>query len=135
MPLPWKMRAAHMRLPAAGPHALPNFRTDIIVSCHMTRSLSISIPHRLTQEEARRRIQSGIADARNQFVGKLSSVEDRWTDNHLDFKFAVMSQSVTGRLDVLPNAVNLTIDLPWLLAALADKLKPDIERRGRKLLE
>ena len=100
-----------------------------------TRTITISLPHNLTQDEARRRIQSGIADARNQFVGKMTQVEDRWTDNHLEFKFAALGQPITGRLDVLPSSINVSIDLPWLLAMLADKIKPEVEQRGRKLLE
>lgn len=99
------------------------------------RTITISLPHNLTQEEARRRIQSGIADARKQFVGQLTQMEDCWTENHLEFKFAAMGQPITGRLDVLPSSINLSIDLPWLLAMLADKIKPEVERRGRKLLE
>lgn len=101
----------------------------------MNKCISISIPHHLPQEEARRRIQSGITDARGQFVGKLTNVEDTWTDNHLEFKLSAMGQPITGRLDVLPNAVNVSVDLPWLLAMLADKIKPEVEKRGRKLLE
>lgn len=100
-----------------------------------SKTITISIPHKLTQEEARRRIQSGIADARKQFVGKMTQVEDHWTENHLEFKFAALGQPITGRLDVLPSSINVSVDLPWLLAMLADKIKPDIEQRGRKLLE
>jgi hypothetical protein len=100
-----------------------------------TRTIVISLPHNLTQDEARRRIQSGIADARKQFVGKMTQVNDHWTDNHLEFKFAALGQPITGRLDVLPGSVSVSIDLPWLLAMLADRIKPEVEKRGRKLLE
>jgi hypothetical protein len=100
-----------------------------------SKTITISIPHKLTQEEARRRIQSGIADARKQFVGKMTQVEDHWTENHLEFKFAALGQPITGRLDVLPSSINVSVDLPWLLAMLADKIKPEVEQRGRKLLE
>jgi hypothetical protein len=100
-----------------------------------SKTITISMPHKLTQEEARRRIQAGIADARQQFVGKMTQVEDRWTENHLEFKFAALGQPITGRLDVLPGAIHVSVDLPWLLAMLADKIKPEVEQRGRKLLE
>jgi hypothetical protein len=93
------------------------------------------MPHKLTQDEARRRIQAGIVDVKQQFVGKLTQVEDRWTDNHLEFRFAALGQPITGRVDVLPESVNVSIDLPWLLAMLADRIKPEVERQGRKLLE
>ena len=101
-----------------------------------SRTITISIPHRLAQDEARRRIRSGIADARRQFVGKLTQLDENWTtEDHLEFRLAAMGQPITGRLDVLPDAITLSIDLPWLLAMLADRIKPEVERRGRKLLE
>jgi hypothetical protein len=100
-----------------------------------SKTITISIPHKLTQEEARRRIQAGITDARKQFMGKMTQVEDHWTENHLEFKFAALGQPITGRLDVLPSSINVSVDLPWLLAMLADKIKPEVEQRGRKLLE
>ena len=101
----------------------------------MNKTLSISIPHRLGQEEATKRLQSGIAEMKTKFAGQIANVEDTWTGNTMTFRFAVMGQSVTGRADVLPDAVKLDIDLPWMLAMLADKIRPKVEQEGRKLLE
>ena len=42
---------------------------------------------------------------------------------------------MTGRLDVLPHAVKLEVELPWLLAAFANQFRPQVEREGRRMLE
>jgi hypothetical protein len=99
------------------------------------RTITVNIPHRLTQDDARARIQKGVADLRAQHGAKLAAVEETWTNNQLDFKLSVMGQSLSGRADVLPNAVKLEVDLPWLLAAFAEKFRPRIEQEGRKMLE
>jgi hypothetical protein len=101
----------------------------------MSKTIELSIPHKLSQDEARTRLQNGIADFRRQYGGKLANVEEQWTGNHLDFKFSVMAQRATGRVDVDPDKVKLSIDLPWMLAALAQKIRPQVEQEGRKLLE
>ena len=99
------------------------------------KTIELSLPHHLSQDEARTRLQKGIADFRQQHGGKLASVEEQWTGNHLDFQFAVMGQRATGRVDVDPEVVRLSIDLPWLLAMLAEKIRPQIEQEGRRLLK
>jgi hypothetical protein len=41
---------------------------------------------------------------------------------------------VTGDVQLQPKNILLHINLPWALAMLADKLKPQIESEGKKLL-
>ena len=99
-----------------------------------TKPLSVSIPHRLGQDAARAKLQTGLADLKTKFGANLADVQETWNGNQMAFRFAVMGQSVTGRVDVLPDVVKLDIDLPFFLAMLAENLKPRIEQEGRKLL-
>jgi hypothetical protein len=99
------------------------------------RAITVTIPHRLTQDEARQRLQDGIAKLRTQFGGQATAIQETWTDNQLDFRLTAMGQTVTGRIDVMPSAVKLEVNLPWLLAAFANKIRPQIEQQGRKMLE
>lgn len=100
-----------------------------------TKTVKISIPHRLGRGEARARIQKTIAGLKGQHAAKLAQVEDRWTGDHMDFRLAVMGQSVTGRVDVGDTTVNMAIDLPWILAMFAEKVRGQVQREGTKLLE
>jgi hypothetical protein len=61
-------------------------------------------------------------------------MEERWTGDHMDFKASAFGQSITGRIDVRDSAVDLEIDLPWLFAVLAEKIKGQCNRRGRSCL-
>jgi putative polyhydroxyalkanoate system protein len=99
------------------------------------RTISIRVPHKLTQAEARQRIEKGIADLQRQHAGKIGAVQQTWTGNRMDFKFSAMGQSMSGAIDVEPNDVVVNVDLPWLLAMLADKIKPQIQKEASKMLE
>ena len=58
-----------------------------------------------------------------------------WNGNHMEFGGKVMSQHISGRIDVLPQSVRVEVDLPMLLAMFAKKFIPQVEAEGRKMLE
>lgn len=101
----------------------------------MSETVKVDIPHRLTRETARQRIEENFGKLRQEVLGGMVKFEDRWTGDHLDFRARVMGQSVTGRLDVLDDAVHLELDLPSFLAAIADRIKGRLRKEGQVLLE
>ncbi len=100
-----------------------------------TKTVNLSVPHRLSIDEARTRIQNTLSGLKSQHAAKLAQVDERWSGNHMDFRLAVMGQAVTGRVDVGERTVDLAVDLPWILAMFADKLRGEVQREGTKLLE
>jgi hypothetical protein len=101
----------------------------------MSQRVVVSIPHRLGKEEALRRIQGGLGRVRTNFGAHLTVFEENWTGEHLDFRVGVFGQSSTGSIDVAEDHVRLEVDLPWLLAQLAEKAKAMIQRQGQLMLE
>ena len=101
----------------------------------MNKTLKVSIPHHLPRHEAVRRLQGGFAGLRQQFAQHLGQVDDRWTGDHLDLKATAFGQSVSARLDVRDATVDVEIDLPWIFATLAEKIKGQVVQAGQKLLE
>ncbi len=100
-----------------------------------TKTVNISVPHRLSRDEARNRIQNTLAGLKSQHAAKLAQIDERWAGDHMDFRLAVMGQGVTGRVDVHETSVELAIDLPWILAMFAEKVRGQVQREGTKLLE
>ena len=100
-----------------------------------TKTIDVSIPHRLSRDEAKSRIQGGAAKLRTQFGAQLAHVEENWNGYHADFKFGAMGQSITGRMDVEDAAIKISVDLPWMLAMIAEKVRGKIADEGRRLLE
>ena len=100
-----------------------------------SKTVDVSIPHQLGRATAKARLQQGAERLRAQFGGQAANVEETWTGDRCAFKFTAMGQSITGRLDVEDAAIKLSVDLPWMLAMIADKIRGRIEQEGRKLLE
>jgi putative polyhydroxyalkanoate system protein len=97
-------------------------------------NLTISIPHDLGREEARRRVQQQVDELRRQGGSLLSNFEDCWTGDRLDFTAGALGQTLTGQAFVEVRAVRLEIALPWILSMLAGTVKQRIEQRGHDLL-
>ena len=104
----------------------------------MARSVTVNIPHSLGKEEAKRRIEDGFGRMQQQMVGgigALMSCQQRWDGDRLHFEAGGLGQKATGRLDVLDDTVRIELDLPEMLAALADKITGRLKTEGQKLLE
>lgn len=101
----------------------------------MAKPLLVSIPHHLGREEAVRRLKSGLTTVRTHYAHLFNVQEETWTGDHLQFRVSALAQAVSGSIDVFDDHVNLEVVLPWLLAAIAEKLQPLIRREGRLMLE
>ena len=101
----------------------------------MSKPVVVTIPHQLGKEEARRRLQGGVVKLREQFGDKLGQIEDTWAGDHADFRVSVLGQTVTGALDVLETEVRVEVQLPWMLAMVAEKAKGLIQKQGTLMLE
>ena len=100
----------------------------------MPKTISVSISPRLAPAEVRARIDSALADLRKQFPQYAGTLRETWVGNELSFEMSAVGQAITGRADVQPDLVHIHVDLPMLVAMLADKIRPRIEAEARKLL-
>ena len=104
----------------------------------MARPVSVSIPHALGKDEARRRIEQGFGRLRQQMtsgIGAMMTFQERWEGDRLHFEGGGLGQKMTGRLDVRDDAVDIQLDLPEILAAIAEKIAGRLKTEGQKLLE
>jgi hypothetical protein len=104
----------------------------------MARPVSVSIPHALGKEEARRRIEQGFGQLRQQMtsgIGGMLKFQERWEGDRLHFEGGGLGQKMTGRLDIRDDAVDIQLDLPEILAAIAEKITGRLKTEGQKLLE
>ena len=101
----------------------------------MSKPVVVDVPHELGREEARRRLQSGFGRIREQIGGKAVNFQERWEGERLHFEAGALGQKVTGRLDIFDKSVRIELDLPWILASIAETLKGRIRREGTLLLE
>jgi putative polyhydroxyalkanoate system protein len=100
----------------------------------MSKAVTVTIPHELGREEARKRIEAGFGDL-SRHLGGLGAVTRHWDGDRLSFAFAAMGQAVSGYVDVADRAIRLEVLLPNLLAMMAGKLKGRLQKEGQLLLE
>ena len=100
----------------------------------MAETIKIDIPHKLPREVARTRIEESFGKLREQALGGMIKFEDVWAGNRLDFRARMLGQSVVGRLDVLEDSVHVELDLPMVLAAIANQIKSRLTKDGQLLL-
>ena len=101
----------------------------------MSKPLVVVVPHQLGRAEARRRLETGLASLAQTFGEKLTSVDQAWTGDRLDVNVKALGQSVAAGLDVGESEVRVEVQLPWMLALIAEKAKGYIQKEGKLLLD
>ncbi|MGE3249542.1 MAG: polyhydroxyalkanoic acid system family protein [Hyphomonadaceae bacterium] len=102
----------------------------------MTQTVKVELPHRLGKAEAQRRIRDGFPRFEQQMSALgLRQTQSAWAGDTLSFSGAMMGQSVGARIDVQESLVRIEVDLPDLLAALANTITGRLRSQGRLLLE
>ncbi len=103
----------------------------------MSRPMTVSVPHKLGRDEARRRIEQGFGQLERQMTGGMGVVacQQRWEGDRLHFEAGALGQKMTGRLDVSEDSMRIEIDLPEILAALAERIAGKLKETSRQLLE
>ena len=100
----------------------------------MSKPLIVTVPHQLGRTEARRRLETGIGHLKAKFGDKVSSVTDSWAGDRLDVRVEALGQSAEAQLDVEEDHVRVEVQLPWMLALVAEKAKGLIQKEGTLLL-
>ncbi|QFU17853.1 polyhydroxyalkanoic acid system family protein [Microvirga thermotolerans] len=101
----------------------------------MAKPLIVSIPHNLGKVEATRRLHGGLTRLKSQFGDKIASIEENWSGDRMAFRVGALGQTIAGHLDVMEDQVRVEVQLPWILAMVAEKAKGFIQKQGTLMLE
>ena len=113
---------------------IDEIKTFIDGSYRMSQPLIVSIPHQLGQQEAKRRLDSGISRLRPELGTLVNGLDYSWEGDRLNFNASAMWQTITGRIEVLDDAIRIEIDLPWIMSLLGDTIAAQVRGRGTALL-
>jgi dihydroxyacetone kinase len=89
----------------------------------MTKSIVITLPHDLTAAEAKRRIAEGMESLRTTYLDKLAASEVTWTGDRAAIMVKALGQTVDAEIHVLADAVRIEVRLPFILAALGNRVR------------
>ena len=96
--------------------------------------LNITVPHKLSQDEALRRTKTLLGEVKTQFTNKIKDLSEQWNGNTGTFSFSVMGFSVSGTLVVKGSEVELSSNLPFAATFFKGKIESTIRERARSLL-
>ena len=100
----------------------------------MSQPHVVDIPHKLGQQEARRRIERGVGRIADHVPGGAQA-ESSWEGDRLKLKVTAMGQAVTARIEVLETVVRVEIMLPAALSFFAKPIEAMLKKKGTELLE
>ena len=75
--------------------------------------LIVSVIHRLSQDEALRRIQAAVAQAKLQFSDKIDELHEGWNGYVGTFQMSAQNQELSGTVAVNPSDVTVETTLPF----------------------
>lgn len=96
--------------------------------------LNMAVPHRLTQDEALRRIKKLFGEAKNEFADKVSDLREEWNGNTGTFSFTARGFSISGTLTVKPSGLELSGNLPFAAMFFKGKIESKIREHAEILL-
>jgi hypothetical protein len=94
----------------------------------------MAISHRLTQEEATKRIKTLLGEVKVQFADKISNLQEKWNGSTGEFSFSAMGFSVSGVLTVRPSGVELEGKIPLMALPFKGTIESILLERAEKLL-
>ena len=95
-------------------------------------TLNITVPHKLTQEEATERLKKKQTEIKEQHTYTVSDLKETWNSPHsLEFAFKILGFSLTGSVESLETSVHIAVVLP----IAATIMKGTIESQVRRELE
>jgi aspartyl/asparaginyl beta-hydroxylase (cupin superfamily) len=100
----------------------------------MSKPLVASVSHELGRREAKQRIESGLGEIRSHLSTFTTSIEEKWTEDRLDFRLIAFGQAVSGNINVFEDLIRIEVVMPAMLSILRGRISSRIREHGIKLL-
>src|SRR5437870_3881448 len=100
----------------------------------MSSPISVSLPHNLGAEEAKRRIGGNIGSLASHLPAG-AQVRSAWQGDTLKLDIGVLGQELPAELDVREKLVRVTVLLPPALAFFGKAIEAGLRQSAPELLE
>jgi hypothetical protein len=103
----------------------------------MGQTIVVNVPHNLGKVEAKRRIQEGFGSMQQLKDGGLPGVfsfEKRWDGDQFHFEAGGLGQKISAMLEIVEDSVKINIEVPNLLAGIAEVIKGAVTKQTVKAL-
>jgi len=91
--------------------------------------INFEVPHSLTADDAKEKLQKFIEAIQAKFKDQVSDLDQSWEGNNLVFSFKTFGFKIAGKITVHDDKLSLDGDLPF--SAMMFKGKIESEMRGQ----
>jgi hypothetical protein len=100
----------------------------------MKKTITIDVAHQLGRDEALRRARERAAQLKADYGHWLQKTEEVWSDNRGEFKVGAVGQTIRATLCSDEKSLRLTVELPFVLALLANPIQAFFQKEGTRLV-
>lgn len=99
------------------------------------KSMEVRVPHALSPEEVRRRLDEAVVRARTDYADKVGGIEASWRpDGSLALALDVVGMSIDSEVEVLAEELVVRLKVPGMAGLFAGRIRSGIEERLGGLL-
>jgi hypothetical protein len=99
------------------------------------KKLEVRVPHGLTPEEVRRRLDRAVEKARVEYAEQVGPIDASWRDDEqMEIGLTVMGMRIDSELQVLAEELVVRVGVPGMAALFAGRIRAGIEERLGGLL-
>ena len=95
---------------------------------------NVEVPHQLSQEEARQRLDRFVDILRQKFQDSVSDLDQSWEGDTLRFKFKSYGIPLSGTIAVADTALKVDGDLPFTAMMFKGKIESAIKEQLTRLV-
>jgi hypothetical protein len=96
--------------------------------------LEVRLPHGLSNEEMRVRLDHAVVVAREQYVDTVGPIEAEWAGEVMNVRFSTMGMAFSGEVESLPRELVVRVRLPMMASLFAGRIREGIEERLGRLV-
>jgi putative polyhydroxyalkanoate system protein len=96
--------------------------------------ISMEIPHELSAEEAKQRIERKGEFLLSQFGDKVKDMSTTWAGNALSFGFKTLGMRIDGIVSVEDDKVSVNCDLPFAAMMFKGRIESEIRQQLERIL-
>lgn len=100
----------------------------------MSNTITITVPHKLGVETAKKRVADQLVKMQHEFVSKVAHSEISWNGDVATVNVSAFGQQAKVEIAILPDSLRVDIYLPTMLAMFAGKVKELAARRANDAL-
>jgi putative polyhydroxyalkanoate system protein len=94
----------------------------------------VRVPHTLTKDEARSRLERFIEMLQAKFANQVSDLQQSWDGDTLKFHFKTYGIPLDGGITVEDKQLNLAGDIPFAAMMFKGKIESEIREQLEKIV-